>query len=182
MTPVYAKGNRKTIKRLKTLLRIAKKDKAIHVVNRILGIILSIEKHRTSYIADALQVDRTTVPLWIYKWNNYKEEGLLEGYRSGRNIKLSKENFQVLYDVVDSGPIAYGLNTGVWTSELIANIIKEEFDIEYHPGHVRKILKKLRFSVQRPTTKLINGDPEKKAKWVRYTYPNLKKKPKRKKP
>jgi len=32
---------------------------------------------------------------------------------------------------------AHGLNTGVWTSPLIALIIHEEFGVSYHPGHVR---------------------------------------------
>ena len=59
---------------------------------------------------------------------------------------------------------------------MVTNVIADEFDVSYHPGHVRKILKKLGFSVQRPTLELINKDPEKGRKWVRYRYPNLKKK------
>ena len=52
-----------------------------------------------------------------------------------------------------------------------------EFAVRYHPGHVRKLLKQLGYSVQRPTTRLVQADPAQKNKWVRYTYPNLKKKP-----
>ncbi|HDH06009.1 MAG TPA: winged helix-turn-helix domain-containing protein, partial [Nitrospirae bacterium] len=61
-----------------------------------------------------------------------------------------------------------------------AQIIEEEFAVHYHPGHVRKLLKEMGFSVQRPTTKLMQADPKKQNKWIRYTYPNLKKKPGRK--
>jgi hypothetical protein len=34
--------------------------------------------------------------------------------------------------------------------------------------------------VQRPTTKLVAADPKKQNKWIRYTQPNLKKKPEKK--
>lgn len=76
--------------------------------------------------------------------------------------------------------MAYGLETGIWTSPLIRQVIREEFDQEYHAGHVRKLLKQLGYSVQRPTTRLVQADLAQKRKWVRYTYPNLKKTPKAK--
>lgn len=180
MKPIYAKGNHKTIEKLIRLRKEAYTDKETRVALRIQAIMLSIERHSTGEISRLLKVNRTTVPIWINNWNEYKELGLLEGHRSGRKKKLSKEDLEKFYDIVESGPIAYGLITGVWTSQIVTQIIENEFDVEYHPGHVRKILKGLGFSIQRPTTKLINGDPKKKAKWTRYIYPNLKKKPKKK--
>ena len=72
---------------------------------------------------------------------------------------------------------AYGLITGVWTSSIIQDIIYEEFGVLYHDGHVRKLLKKFGFSVQRPKHLLANADKEKKESWMRETYPTLKKKP-----
>jgi transposase len=106
--------------------------------------------------------------------------GLLEGHRSGRRPKLTEEDRQRLFDIVDSGPVAYGLQTGVWTSPIIAEVINEEFDVSYHPGHVRRLLRNIGLSVQRPTTKLAAADPKKQNKWIRYTQPNLKKKPEKK--
>ena len=82
-----------------------------------------------------------------------------------------------LQDILDSGPVAYGLETGIWTSPVISRVIGDEFNRHYHPGHVRKLLKELGYSVQRPTTRLVQADPDRKIRWVRYTYPRLKKKP-----
>jgi transposase len=73
--------------------------------------------------------------------------------------------------------VAHGLNTGVWTSPLIAQIIAEEFDVSCHPGHVRRLLKQLNFPVQRPKTRLAQADPKKQNRWICYTHPNLKKPP-----
>jgi transposase len=181
MTPLFAQGNHKTVQSLLQLKKEARKENAFNVANRIHGIILSIEGRTTSEIASILKVSRTTVPLWINNWNAHKKEGLLEGFRSGRKKKLNDNQIERITDIVESGPVAYGLNTGVWTSKIIGSVINHEFDILYHPGHVRKLLKQIGFSVQRPTYKLANADPKEKNRWIRYDYPTLKKKPGQKK-
>jgi len=178
MKPIFAKGNHNTVKKLVRLRKDAEKDGASRVVFRLESILLSIEGHTTGQIANLLKIDRTTVPLWINKWNQYGLPGLLDGYRSGRKSKLEKGDLEKLADILESGPVAYGLSTGVWTSIIITSVIEEEFEVQYHPGHVRKLLKQLGFSVQRPTIQLVNADPQKQNKWIRYTYPSLKKTPK----
>ena len=60
---------------------------------------------------------------------------------------------------------------------MITQIIMDEFSVTYHPGHVRRILQQVGFSVQRPKTRLVQADPKKQNRWIRYTHPNLKKKP-----
>ncbi|MGH7796414.1 MAG: winged helix-turn-helix domain-containing protein [Candidatus Binatia bacterium] len=52
--------------------------------------------------------------------------------------------------------------------------------MSYHPAHVSRILHSLEFSVQRPQKVLARADKALQSKWVRYRYPNLKKKPKAK--
>lgn len=61
---------------------------------------------------------------------------------------------------------------------MLTEVIAEEFNIFYHPGHVRKILHSMNYSLQRPKRILANSDPAKQNHWKRYTYPNIKKKPK----
>jgi transposase len=58
---------------------------------------------------------------------------------------------------------------------MITRVIAEEFFREYDPGHVRKILTSIGFSVQRPKRLLIKADPDEQDRWHRYTYPDLKK-------
>jgi transposase len=175
MQPIFAQGNSRTLHRLKRLRQEAQTDKAPRVALRLEAIMLSVQRQTTGQIAQGLQVDRTRVHAWIGAWNEHGEEGLLEGHRSGRPSELDAAQRERLADLLDSGPVAYGLNTGVWTSPLIAQMIAEEFDVTYHPGHVRRLLKQLDFSVQRPTTKLVQADPQKQNRWIRYTHPNLKK-------
>jgi transposase len=177
MQPIFAQGNSRTLRRLKTLRQEAQTEKVPRVALRVQAIMLSVQRETTGQIAQSLQVDRTRVHAWIGAWNEHGAEGLLEGHRSGRPTQLSASQREHLADILDSGPVAYGLNTGVWTSPLIAQIMEEEFAVRYHPGHVRRLLGQMNFSVQRPKTRLVQADPKKQNRWIRYTHPNLKKKP-----
>jgi transposase len=182
MRPLFANGNRRTIGKLLGLRREAQREKAPRLLLRVQGILMSLDGHTTGDIAQQLKVHRSTVPLWIEHWNLYGEEGLWEGHRSGRPAGLTDSQRQRLCDILDSGPVAYGLDTGIWTSPLVSQILRQDFQQPYHPGHVRKLLRQLGYSVQRPTTRLVQADSKQKRKWVRYTYPNLKKTPKPKGP
>jgi transposase len=177
MIPIFASGNRRSLQRLKLLRYQAYADGASRVVTRLEAIMLSLQHKTSGQIAQLLQADRTRVHAWISAWNQSGEEGLWEGHRSGRPCQLEAAGRERLADIVESGPVAYGLNTAVWTSPLLAQIIAEEFGVDYHPGHVRRLLGQMGFSVQRPTTRLVQADPVKRRRWIRYQYPNLKKKP-----
>lgn len=160
MQPIFARGNARTLQRIKVLRQVAQTDKAPRVALRLEAIMLSVQGQTTGQIAQGLQVDRTRVHAWIGAWNQHGDEGLLEGHRSGRPAQLSADQREQLADILDSGPVAHGLNTGVWTSPLIAQVIQDEFAVRYHPGHVRHLLKGLNFSVQRPKTRLVQADPK----------------------
>jgi transposase len=66
--------------------------------------------------------------------------------------------------------------SAVWTSIMIGQVIQNEFEVKFHPGHVRKILKKMDYSMQKPKRIFARADEEQKKKWRRYTYPSVKKK------
>jgi len=182
MQPVFARGDFKVTRKLEKLLAQAKKDRVPKVTLRIQGLLLSLEGKTTGVIAQTLRVHRSTVPLWIQNWHAHGEESLPEGHRSGRPAGLSRDQQLILADIINSGPVAAGFDTGIWTSPLIAQVIAEEFSQTYHPGHVRKLLKHMGYSVQRPIASLVQADLAQHRKWVRYTYPNLKKKQTRKGP
>ena len=178
MKPVFIKSDSRTRRKLLALRQDAQRDKAPRVTLRLQALLLSVEGLTPPQIADLLHVHRTRVHAWVIRWNDYGVEGIKEGHRSGRPCELTEEQRQLFHDIVESGPVAHGLNTGVWTSPILADVLQAEFGVHYHPGHVRKLLHRLGCSVQRPTTRLVQADPRKQNKWIRYTYPNLKKTPK----
>lgn len=160
---------------LSALKREAERDGARRVARRIHAVLLSHQRHSSGEIAQLLEAPRSKVSLWLQQYEEHGWEALLEGHRSGRPNLLKASQQNQLADLIDSGPIAYGFMSGVWTSPMIVRVIQEEFGVEYHPGHVRKLLKELGFSVQRPRRQLAKADPSAQDRWQRYTYPRLKK-------
>src|SRR6266849_7205763 len=168
--------HRKTYSRLVRLSKEAERDGAYRVAKRLRAVVLNSEGHTSGELAGILQSPRSKVSEWLQRYQRDGVDGLLEGYRSGRPSELSQKQQQQLGDILDSGPVAYGLDTGIWTSPMIAWVIEEEFGIHYHPGHVRKLLHRWGFSVQRPRRVLARADAYQQDRWQRYTYPSLKKK------
>ena len=162
------------------LSKEAQRDGAYRVAKRLQAVVLNSAGHTSGELAGILKAPRSKVSEWLARYEAHGLEGLLEGYRSGRPPQLTATQRDQFGDILDSGPVAYGLDSGLWTSPLIAWVIEEEFGVRYHPGHVRKLLHGLRLSVQRPRRRLARADAGAPARWQRRTYPNLKKKPARK--
>lgn len=175
MLPRHLELHPKTTAYLDRLRVEAGSDGENRVATRIHAILLNSTGKTSGDIAKVLRVSRSQVSKWLKTYDQSGVQGILEGYRSGRPSLMTKENKILLSDIIESGPVAYGYMSGVWTSSMIAKIILTEFSVEYNPGHVRKILKEMKFSVQRPKKILANADPEKQDRWTRYTYPELKK-------
>jgi transposase len=180
MVPRLLRLKPETKKKLTELKKKAERDGAYRVAKRLQAVLLNSGGHASGELASLLSAPRSKVSEWLSNYEEYGVEGLLEGYRPGRPALLTPDQSRELYDIVESGPVAYGLDSGIWTSPMIARIIEEEYGILYHPGHVRKLLHKLGFSVQRPKRVLALADKEKQDEWHRKTFPNLKKKRKKK--
>jgi transposase len=174
------KSDKRSHKKIFQLYKEAIEGRSFRVSRRLHAILLNLEGYTAPQIANILKVHRTNVSSWLRNWEAGGLQGVLEGYRPGRPCSITPYQIQRLEDILDSGPIAYGFNTGIWTSPMVARVIEDEFSVAYHPAHVSKILHHLGFSVQRPRKILARADQEKQSRWVRYTYPNIKKKPKQK--
>jgi len=175
-------GAKKTIQRIIRLCKQAAQEGAYRVARRLHAVVLNMEGRTAPEIASLLKVHRSKVSLWLHHWQQEGMEGILEGHRPGRPKQLSDQQLQILADILDSGPLAYGFHSGVWTCPMVSRVIEEEFSVPYHPAHVSRILHQLEFSVQRPRKVLARADKGAQSRWVRYRYPDIKKKPKAKEP
>jgi transposase len=180
MTPRFIQLHPRTQNKLTNMMREAAADGADRVATRIHAVLLNHDKSTSGEIAKTLKASPSGVSEWLKIYSEQGIDGLMEGRRSGRPSHLSNLDQILLCDIIDSGPIAYGYVSGLWTSIRIADVIEAEFGIRYHPGHVRKLLQDFGFSVQSPKRVLARADKEKQAKWVGETYPKLKKKPSKK--
>jgi transposase len=179
MLPRLLRLHPSTYQRLIRLSKEAEKDGAYRVAKRLRAVLLNSEGRTSGQLANILKAPRSKVLEWLQRYQTLGVDGLLEGYRSGRPSELTQKQRQQMGDILDSGPVAYGLDSGIWTSPMIAWVIEEEFGIHYHPSHVRKLLHAWGFSVQQPRRVLARADAAARDRWHRRIYPALKKKPKR---
>jgi transposase len=177
MKALFLKLHHNTVKKLLRMKKESEVDGQYRVAKRIHAAILNHEGKTSGQIATLLKSPRSKVSNWLSNYSKYGEESFLEGHRSGRPGKLSAKQKQELSDIVESGPISYGFLSGVWTAVMIVKVINNEFSVEYDARHVRRILDELDFSLQRPKRVLTKADPKKQNRWIRYTYPLIKKKP-----
>lgn len=164
-----------TYNQLRRLRREAEADGAYRVAKRIHAVTLNHDGRTSGEIAEVLDAPRSKVWQWLSGYERYGFEARLEGQRSGRPDQLTEPQRVQLEDVIDSGPVAWGFLSGVWSAPMVVRVIAEEFGIEYSARHVRRLLHAWGFSVQRPRRKLKRADPVEQNRGRRYTYPRLKK-------
>ena len=93
----------------------------------------------------------------------------------GRPQKLSDAQRLRLVELLLKGPMAYGYPNEIWTLKRIARVIRREFGVRYHPNHVWRVLRELRWSCQVPERRPVQRDEQEIAHWLRYKWPHIKK-------
>ena len=133
-----------------------------------------------SEIGRRLKVSNQTVSRWR-KEHQQGGRGALRGAgRAGRLPCLNRADKERLTELLKRGPESLGYETPLWTCERVAHLIEKNFDVIYHPGHVWRILRQLRWSVQQPVGRALERNEPLIAHWKRERWPEIKKKPKTK--
>jgi transposase len=94
----------------------------------------------TSKVARSLGVCIQSVQRWARCYRLHGDEGLRRSPKSGPHPKLAHDKLIRLSDLLARGPLAYGFETPVWTSERIASLIWSRFRVRYSVDHVKVLL------------------------------------------
>ena len=97
--------------------------------------------------------------------------------RAGRKPKLNRQQRERIDQALRKGARDHGFRTDLWTLPRIARVIERLTGVRYHPGHVWKILRAMKWSLQRPAKQARERNPEKVRQWFKETWPAIKKKP-----
>lgn len=130
-----------------------------------------------SEIGRRLKVSNQTVSRWRNEIAVGGPEVLKSAGRAGRKPQLSEADKQALIKGLLAGPEKLGYSTPLWTCDRVGHLIGQEFGIDYHPGHVWKILRQLNWSPQRPVGRALERNEVAIAEWKCKTWPAIKKKP-----
>jgi transposase len=72
-------------------------------------------------------------------------KGLVIKVSTGRPKKLELRDLKKLQKIILCGPMKAGFANELWTSKRVLQVIKREFDIDYHANHLPKLLRSLGF-------------------------------------
>jgi transposase len=128
-------------------------------------------------VARQLGVHRQSVSRWYRVWQHQGTRALKRAGRAGRRPRLNGEHFRQLERALKQGPEAHDFGTPLWTTRRVATVIQRLTGVQYHPDHVCRLLQKLGWSCQRPTTQARQRNEPEIARWRKVRWPQLKKKP-----
>jgi transposase len=96
---------------------------------------------------------------------------------SGRPAKLDLKAKKRLESTLLRGAREAGYATDLWTCPRIARVIHKTFGVRYHVDHIGRLLHSLGWSPQKPQRRAIERDEVAIQRWVKTTWPKVKKTP-----
>ena len=102
-------------------------------------------------VAEIYNFNRTC----IYRWLKQYDEGGFQALESkmppGAEPLIDKKVEEWLKNtILNSTPVQFGYDTNLWTCKILADLLKEEFNIDVGDSTVRLHLKAMNFSCQKP--------------------------------
>jgi transposase len=122
-------------------------------------------------------VHRQSVNRWAKQLATGGRSALKHPGRAGRKPKLTDSDRRQIVAGLQRGPEGLGFTTSLWTAERVATLIEQTSGVQYHPGHVWRILRQLGWSCQRPTGRALERDETAIMRWKRHRWPALTKTP-----
>ena len=130
-------------------------------------------KHKE--IAEALGVTEGAVSQWMKRAREEGVEGLKHKPPPGATARLEDSQRLRLKELMNRDAEAYGFRGKVWTCERVAELIRKEFGVSYHPAHVSRLVRALGLSLQKPARRANQRDEEAIEHWKNKRWPELKK-------
>jgi transposase len=120
--------------------------------------------------------NRTTIYKWIKAASRLGIglKALQAKPATGRPRSLTpRQEQQVFRWVNGKDPRQYGLDFGLWTRSVVADLIAQKFDVRLGLTAVGELLAKLGLTPQKPLQRAYQRDPEAIEKWRREIFPSI---------
>jgi transposase len=131
-------------------------------------------------VARTHDVPLRTIFGWLARYRQGGWHALREGRRSGRPRKVSGELMQWLYAAITLGdPRQYQLAFCLWTLGIVRVVLKKEHGVELSKSAVCRLLQQMGLTPQRPIYRSYKQDPQELEKYLKQTFPQLRRLAKR---
>ena len=123
-------------------------------------------------VARILQVSRQSASVWHARWRAGGAAALASAGREGRRPQLSAEQRATIDQALRQGARAHGFASDWWTLARVAQVT----GVRHHPGHVWRVLRQMRWSLQRPARRALERDEAAIRRWVATDWPRIRQK------
>ncbi len=134
------------------------------------------EGESASQVIEAYGFNRTTIYKWIQAAlrPGVGIKALRSTKATGRPRSLTpRQESQVFRWINGRDPRQYGLDFGLWTRAVVAELIQKQFNVTLGLTAVGELLAKLGLTPQKPLQHAYQRDPLAIEKWQRETYPEI---------
>jgi transposase len=123
---------------------------------------------------------RTTIYRWLRAERRGGEEALKARKHAGRKPTLSpKQKLQVRRWISGKDPRQYGFDFGLWTRQIVAELIEQKLGLRLGATAVGRLLAELDITPQRPLRRAYERDPAAIEQWKQKVFPRLRARAKR---
>ncbi|MEV6982582.1 IS630 family transposase [Sphaerisporangium sp. NPDC051017] len=138
-------------------------------------VLSAIDKGMTVEEAVAIfGVGRSTVFGWLRLRSESGPAALAVKMPPGREPALTDNQMaQLRAWIIGQDPRQLQCDFGLWTREMVGELIKRRFGVEFTPQWVGKLLARLGLSPQRPLVRAYEQDPERVRQWKQVEYPKI---------
>jgi transposase len=126
-------------------------------------------------IAAALGVTEGAVSQWLKRGRAGGVAALRRRTSPGAPPKLTPAQRTAVPALLAPGAEAYGFRGDVWTAPRVAWLLAAHFGVRYHPAHVSRLMRALRWTPQRPVQRATQRDEAAIERWWAEHWPRLKK-------
>lgn len=135
---------------------------------------------RPSSVIRSYGMCRTTIYRWLRMAKKRGERGLRSRKGTGRPSTLSTtQKRQVRRWICGKDPRRYGFEAALWTRQIVAELIFEQFAKKLSLPSVGRLLKELQITPQKPLRRAYERDEQAIDSWIKEDYPKLKKRAKK---
>lgn len=136
--------------------------------------VLAIERGQpVGQVAEAFDVDRTTIFRWVRRFAKEGSRGLERRAGSGRPALLAVFDMEALNDIVLEPASHFGFETDLWTVGRLRQVIQEHYGVTVSRGTVWRRLRDAGFTCQKPERRYFEVNEEARQEWLEQEAPRI---------
>lgn len=132
-------------------------------------------KESPEKVAAEYGYDRSCIYEWLRTYRKKGYEGLLARKGTGRPRGLTNVQIAMLKKLLNKDPRQLKFHFGLWTIEMVRQLVRERFGKEYAISGIHNLLHSLGYSYQTPILKPVEQNPKAVQTFMQEEYPNIKK-------